>query len=438
VNPKELIASHPKRFRLIVCTFLFIAALARYWVSYDPAASAPIGSETYRIAYSLYDHGQFANPFRAIQTGPSAHLAPVFPSLLAGLMMIFGKQSTGLYAIQLAAVLTLSLQLSLYPLFTRALGMGSLTGVIGAAAWILAKPELIYAWEAFYASLVLAGACCLYRRQMDLQGPTGSTWLLGCLMGLLTLMLPSILPVFCLWLAWEVWQRRVVFFKRFLVPLIVLPALIVVPWTVRNYLVFHRFILVRDDLGLELAVSNNDCAQFSTERNQAGCFQRNHPNASVSEGKRIIDLGEPDYNQLRLREALDWIKSHPRQFAWLTTCRFIAWWIPTDIGKGSFADYAGPGRLLERSVIYLMTLLSIPGLVILWRRDFKSAVVCASCLVVFPILYYLVQYSDRYRDPVLWLTFQLGALPISDLSHRFFSRYAWGSFRSRARVDTIR
>jgi hypothetical protein len=437
VNLKKLIAASPKRFRLIVCAFLFIVALARYWVNYDPAISAPIGSETYRIANSLYEHGQFANPFRASQTGPSAHLAPVFPGLLAGLMMIFGNQSAGLYGIQLAAVLILSLQLSLYPLFSRLLGMGSLTGFIAAAAWILGKPELIYGWEAFYASLVLAAACCLYRRQLDLKGPNGSTWVLGCVMGLLTLMLPSVLPVLCLWLAWEVWQRRAVFFKRFLLPLIVLPALIVVPWTIRNYLVFHRFVLVRDDLGLELAVSNNDCAQFSTERNQAGCFQRNHPNANVQEGKKIVELGEPEYNQERLREALDWMKTHPRQFAWLTTCRFIAWWMPTDIGKGSFAEYAGRGRLLERSVIYLMTLLSIAGLVILGRRDFRSAAVCAPCLIIFPILYYFVQYSDRYRDPVMWLTFLLGALPFSDFLQRLFSPSAWGDFSFRARVDTI-
>jgi len=68
---------------------------------------------------------------------------------------------------------------------------------------------------------------------------------------------------------------------------------------------------------------------------------------------------------------------------------------------------------LERFVIYLMTSLSTVGLVILFRRDFKSAVVCVSCLAVFPVIYYFVQYQDRYRYPLMWLTFLLGALPIS-------------------------
>jgi hypothetical protein len=39
-----------------------------------------------------------------------------------------------------------------------------------------------------------------------------------------------------------------------------LPLLIVSLWMVRNYLVFKRPILIRDNLGKELANSNNPCA----------------------------------------------------------------------------------------------------------------------------------------------------------------------------------
>jgi hypothetical protein len=417
-----LFARYAKR-RLIICAFLFVAVLLRYWISYDPDAFVPRHPETFRIAHNLYERGQFANPFISSETGPSAHLAPAFPNLLAGLMMIFGDKSFGLYAIQLVALLVLALQLSLYPLFSRALGMGSLTGVIGACAWILAKPALVYGWEAFYASLALAGACCFYRRQLDLQEPAGSTWALGSIMGLSTLLVPTALPVFGAWLAWDIWKRRAVFFKRFVLPLAVLPSLIVIPWTIRNYSVFHRFIPVRDDLGLELSVSNNYCAQFAMEMNFHGCFQYVHPNRSEKEARKVIDLGEADYNRLRFREALDWIKTHPRRFTWLSTCRFIAWWLPTDSGTLHYAEYPGRGRLLERYVTYSMTLLSIGGLIILYERDVKSAAVCASLLAIFPFIYYFIQYQDRYRYPVMWVTFLLGALPISIFARRLCSGY---------------
>jgi hypothetical protein len=422
VSLRQSISAHPKRFYLTVCALLFVAALLRYWVSYDPSASVSGELETYRIAHNIYQRGQFANPFGAAETGPSAHLPPVFPGLLAGLMWLFGDKSAGMYAIRLTGALILSLQLALYPLFSRALGMGRLTGVIGASLWIWARPVPFYGWEAFYASFALAGACCLYRSHLDLHEPGWGTWMLGCLMGLLSLMAPVTVPVFGAWLVWEIWRRKAVFFQRFLLPLVVLPALIVLPWAIRNYRVFHRFIPVRDNLGLELAISNNDCAGFSMEENFGGCFQLSHPNSSTEEAGKVIDLGEADYNRMKFREALVWIKAHPRRFARLSAERFVAWWMPTETGARDFADYAGEGREWERFVIYLVTVLSFAGLAILFRRDVQSAVVCGLCLAVFPVVYYFIQYGDRYRYPVMWLTFLLGALPISTFARWVFLR----------------
>jgi hypothetical protein len=420
MNFKEFIAAHPKRCRLAICIFLFFVALLRYWMSYDPAAFVPRHPESFRLAYNLYEHRQFANPFLAADTGPSAHLAPAFPGLLAGLMLIFGVNSIGLYAIQLVSVLILALQISLYPVFSRALGMGTLSGAIGASVWILAKPASFFAWEAFYASFALMGACCLFRQHLDMQEPAAATWVLGSTMGLMSLMVPTVLPILGTWLAWDIGRRKAAFFKTFFLPLVLLPTLITIPWTIRNYRVFHRFILVRDDLGLELAVSNNDCAQFSMQQNFNGCFQQSHPNRSANEARKVLELGEPDYNKLRLREVLDWIKAHRRRFVRLSVYRFIAWWMPTESGTLQFEEYTGKDRRLERSIIYLMTLLSVAGLAILFRSDFKSAVLCVSCLAIFPLIYYFVQFQDRYRDPIMWLTFLLGALPISTFVRRVY------------------
>ena len=63
--------------------------------------------------------------------------------------------------------------------------------------------------------------------------------------------------------------------------------------------------------------------------------------------------------------------------------------------------------------IYLVTAFSIAGLVRLYRRDVTSAVVRVSCLVAFPLVYYVVEFEDRYRYPIMWLTFLLGSLPIA-------------------------
>ena len=95
--------------------------------------------------------------------------------------------------------------------------------------------------------------------------------------------------------------------------------------------------------------------------------------------------------------------------------------------KGPYS-LLGPGRRLERLAIYVMTLLSVAGLFILFRRDSLSAIVCLACLGLFPLVYYIVQYEYRYRYPILWLTFLLGSLPIKTLAQQ-----AYNSVYSRQR-----
>lgn len=253
----------------VICVVLFLACWARYWVPYIPTAEVDRGPETFHLARNLYSTGQFSNPFSSLDTGPTAHLAPAFPAFLALMMRTFGEGAMGMYAIKLAAALAVSLQIALFPVFSRTLGMGTLTGIIGAVAWIVAKPKFVYGFEEFYASLLIAIVCCIYRRFLDSNQRNDQrlSWTLGTLMGLSILTVPTAGPIFAVWVCWEMWQRRASFLKKFLLPLVFLPALIVVPWTIRNYRVFHTFVPVRDDFGLELSVSNNDCAQFGIQRN---------------------------------------------------------------------------------------------------------------------------------------------------------------------------
>ncbi|MGB6199052.1 MAG: hypothetical protein WA871_07315 [Candidatus Acidiferrales bacterium] len=372
------------------------------------------------MAHSLFETGKFQNPFVALDTGPSAHLSPVFSAFMALWMKAFGDKAAGIYAIELAAALILSLQLALFPVFSGILGMGELNGVIASTIWIIAKPRLVYSWEPLYVALLLAVACCFYRRYLDneTQGRATLAWPLGCLMGLLIFTCPTVAPIYIAWLGWELWRRKLAFFKRSFVALVILPIAIIAPWTVRNYLVFHSFVPIRDNFGLELSVSNNDCARFGIQVNMAsGCFEKLHPNLDVDEAVKVKELGEVRYNRLKLHQALQWIGSHPRRFAKLTVMRFAAFWMPTE----TFTIHYASGRRLERVAIYLMTLLSVPGLIMLYRRDVRSFAILVSCLAFFPLVYYVVQFEYRYRYPIMWVTFLLGAVPITACVRKFWN-----------------
>lgn len=419
----------------LACVVLFGVSLMRYWVSYDPTDTVPLGQESFRLARNLAGKGQFANPFGALETGPSAHLAPGYPAFLALLIRLFGYQSGGIYAIKLSAAVLVSLQIALFPVFSRALGMGALNGAIAAFLWIIAKVGLVFpfgrqavplfAWENLSLAILVGVAVCSFRRCLDvpLYESGGLSWVLGGSLGILALTSPAVGILFIGLLGWMTWKDRRNISARpypYLV-VVLLPALIVAPWMLRNYFVFHRVVFVRDSLGLELSVSNNDCATFIAE---FGCFKKVHPNANIDEARKVLAYGEPKYNDFKLREVRDWIKTHPARFFGLSARRVAAFWFPTS---------ERPGRWKERIAVYGLTVLSIAGLWILYQSDCRSAVVCMLCLGLFPLAYYVTLHVLRHRYPILWLTFLLGTFPITTCLRR-----AYKSLSTKAHLEELR
>jgi hypothetical protein len=398
---------------------LFLACVGRYWMHFDASREVPRKMEMSRTAINLYEKGEFANPFYLADTGPTAHVAPAFPAYMALLMYGFGDGAEGLFALKVSVVLTVALLVALFPVFSQCLGMGRVAGFVASFAWIVAKPQLEWNWEGYYAALLVAITCGVYRKHLDLTSKQSRwiTYLLGLLTGILMLLIPTAALVLSGWIGFEIWRSKGDFWRACFLPLIILPVLIVSPWLVRNYLVFHRLSL-RDNFGLELATSNRDCAQFAARINfDSGCFDSSHPNGSLIEARKVAQMGEVRYNDQRLREGMKWIEGHPVRFLKLVGIRFVAFWFPTETAN---IHYAGTGRRLERLIIYLMTLLSIAGVWMLYRRDNKSAYICLSCLVLYPLVYYVMQFIDRYRYPILWLSFLLGSLAITNLLGKVF------------------
>src|SRR5258707_8832469 len=56
----------------------------------SPLSGIGPGPESLNLARSLASHGTFADPYHAMPTGYSAHLAPLYPLLLAAVLRLFG------------------------------------------------------------------------------------------------------------------------------------------------------------------------------------------------------------------------------------------------------------------------------------------------------------------------------------------------------------
>ncbi len=408
---QRFFASQPAR----ICLIIAVLTACRYWVSYDPAVRVPEHPESFALARSIAYKGQFANPFAAMETGPSAHLAPLFPAFLALLIRVFGAGGVGFYAYQMSAIIAVCVLVAMLPLASKCLGAGFATGVMAAFAWLAAKPFLYANWECTYAAVFVLIATCLVRKIFDASPRSAGLLkiLLGVTAGLLACLLPTALPAILVWFLWLAWTKGIRTFHKHYWPLLLLPALVISPWIARNYLVFHRIIPVRDNLGLELSVSNNDCAAYSLDLNlKTGCFAQHHPNKSADEAKRVITEGEPEYNNIKLHQAVRWISTHKGQFFRLSLQRAFIFWLPNESGS-PFRDAVEPGLRMLRLIEYAMTFFSIIGLHMLLRRDRISGVLCSLWLGLFPMTYYFIQFDERYRLPILWMTFLIGALPLT-------------------------
>jgi hypothetical protein len=226
------------------------------------------------------------------------------------------------------------------------------------------------------------------------------TGLFGFFWGALCLTCPSALPAFLLLL--------VLFtIKRGWKPALWAAAicgLTVLPWCVRNYLQLGGFAFVRDNLPIELHVSNNDFASPLSQDNirevPGNFFHNMHPYSSTTEALLVAEKGELAYNHEKLKETLAWIETHPRKFVVLTGTRMVDYWIL-------------PSTVPIKGLAWLpVELLAIWGLVILFKEDAPVGWVLLAIWTGFPLVYYLVQVDSRYHYPLDWSTFFLAAVAV--------------------------
>ena len=382
-------------WRFAIAALIFVAAICRWFPRPVQGTVNNTGYEALQVAYSLAHNHGFANPFEDLQSGPTAHLTPLFPLLLSGVIRCFGDGAHSLSIIIWMGVITFGIQLSLWPFVAERLGMSFMAGVLAAGLWLFIGFLPGIPWEADYAAvlviLITIGMYRIFRERCS----TAYVAVSAVFWGVTILTLPVVLMPFAIFALGVIFLSASTFRQKLV--FVIVPLLLLVPWIIRNYVVFHHVVAVRDNLGMELGVSNNPCAKFSVMDNLAGCDI--HPNRDYAEAQRLLVLGEYNYNHQRLREALDWIAGNPSQFIHLTVQRTVAFWFPNHSGN-PLTSRAG-AKLVAYWVI---TLVSIPGLLLLWWTNRTAAAICLVWLVSFPPVYYLVQFDVRYRTPILWAT----------------------------------
>jgi len=113
--------------------------------------------------------------------------------------------------------------------------------------------------------------------------------------------------------------------------------------------------------------------------------------ASEAEIALLKRLGEVEFDRQRTAKAIKWIRSHPARFRELTLTRVLQFWFP-EPEPPAYTCYG----------IWVITALSIPGMVLMARHRLPILWFLLALWTVYPLMYYITVSSDRYRYPIIW------------------------------------
>jgi hypothetical protein len=410
----DLLRSHHRDVSLVL--FILAGLIGVLSQSMLPARH---GGERWNLAWNLAEHGSFANPLSTLPTGPTAGDPPLASVITAGLILLFRVPYLIYMSSSLLSILANAASATLLPRVSQIFFDDPVPGIFSAILWLFTM-QVVPGWDTNYAAVGLLWFVCLTAAIFEGKGKNRALWtaIAGVGAGCLCLLNPSTLLVWLPWLMFLSWKAGLRNQKALLASGTIagIAFVMVMGWCARNESAVGTFA-VRTGLGLELYVSNNDCAEPTIMEEQLnGCFHKLHPNSNVVEAEKFRQLGEVAYDKIRTEDTKTWIHAHPGRFAELTLARIRDFWFPDAVpiplgytfGENfGDPDYMRKWNFRERRIAYsiwIVTLLSIPGYWLMVRDRRSVAWFSAASLAIYPLMYYITITEVRYRDPVLWLT----------------------------------
>lgn len=375
----------------------------------------PYGYELGRVASSIAAGHGFSSPLRFFDTGPTVWFTPIYPYFVAGIFKIWGIFSyTSQLVIETSNCAFASLTvIPIYEIAKKTFGRGVAVGA--SWAWIFLPTSLLFPiqwiWDTSLAALLLAllfWATLAMREAKTTLAWTGygALWAFGVLVNPSLL---SVLPFLAGWALWHAWRNSLPWLKFSAAAMLVF-ALAMVPWTIRNYRVFGKFIVLRSNFGLELWLGNNPGVPDTWS-------PWLHPNDSMEEARKYKRMGEIPYMAEKQHEAFQFMRTHPGDTINFMFRRFVNNWL---------AITDNPAEAWDRDPLYLKAFIVMNVLLALFtwlgalfarRARPQESFLYLTVILVFPLIFYLTHSSLRYRfpmDPVMMVLAAYGvAYPIS-------------------------
>jgi 4-amino-4-deoxy-L-arabinose transferase-like glycosyltransferase len=378
--------------------FLYMAHL----IPPQVLAAVPFQNEVGNVASSLAQGQGFCCLFRQ-PTGPTAWLSPVYPILVAAIF-----KSSGIFTLRSFYVaITLNCVFSAFatiPLFHAGKRIGGTrVAVLSSWVWAIFPSGIVlpfhWIWDTSLSALFAVTLLWMTLHRKESSRPRDFA-LYGFLWGMALLTNPALSAVLPFLLGWLLYQQRDNRALLLRLGTAALAALFLtcLPWTVRNFVQFHRFLPLRSNFPYEFWSGNNEIFdEHSREVNRITRFEQ---------VRLYAQLGETEFLKEKMQNALHFVHTHPSLYARLFGERIVATWL----GTGSpWRDFWATDSNFARFILVwnLFALAGvIVGLVRLYLQNRALFVPVAAFPLLFPFTFYIAHTTLRHRhpcDPILAL-----------------------------------
>lgn len=346
---------------------------------------------------------------------PTARRAPGYPFFLAILIFIFGANPQMLYIFQ--AIVNIATILLTY--FTlKKLNISPLIRLLIVILFTIST-TFIYI-NVLYAEIVtmfFVALLLFIAMPSDFQSrPWLKSIILGILLGVLIYLRPTFLymPFFLFIGALLIKLFCRAFIVRNYLMVSVVALLTIVPWSLRNYAVFHKFIPLVSAGGSELWGANfeitqravwysvSDIAKYEAQRTASFVRQ----NKLITQYRTQYNLESPEsLNRFLLQQGKAVVLAHPFRYALLCFNRLMIFWFSPPIGSATLKSISPILFIIILLVKYSLTILAIFGLWKFARHDLAGSFIWLALIVYLTMLHSATHSIQRYSLPLVPLVY---------------------------------
>lgn len=380
--------------------------------SYSYLAERVVGGYGYSFDRPWY-------PFGKPSGYPTAHWSFLYTLYVGSIYALFGPHP--LAARLVGAVLGgILLPLISYHLTRRLFPEGERAPLIAAGCAAFYAFFILFAARLMTETYYIVGVLWTLERGIALtERPTvGRAVTLGLALGITTLLRQSILPwviLLFIWLVWTGWRSgrlRTMFGAVSVVGLIVILA--IVPFTIRNYIVYDDFLLLNSNAGY---------AMYSAQHPMHGTSFQEYAAAALPQDLDTHNLEEPQLDRELMRRGIGYVLDDPGRYLLLSLSRvrdYFEFWPTKDtsllynagrvVSFGLFLPFMLYGLWLAiRRQRPLRTLAD-------WGRFSATSLALLLMFIAFySLLHILTWATTRYRLPVDAVALSFAALALQEI-----------------------